>query len=111
MQREADARAKKRKAEDEPDDPRSGAWSNTSREESSKNPGGAPSGSGTKRLAETEANDSGSGDNADDNTIGVVLPFECNHCNQRFASRNSMFGHLYRKHDDDGEGAFLKTRI
>ena len=49
LQREADARARKRKAEDEPGDASSGVWSNISREESSANPEGTSSGSGTKR--------------------------------------------------------------
>ena len=40
--------------------------------------------------------------------IGAVLPFECNHCSERFASRNVMFNHLYQKHDHDGEGAAKK---
>ena len=108
LKREAEVSARKRKAEDEPDDPRSGVWSNISRDENTANPGGASSGSGTKRPAEAEANDSSRGDGAD---VGIVLPFECSHCKLRFTSRNSMFRHLYRKHDDDGEGAALRTRM
>ena len=108
----ANAAARKRRAEEEPDDPRSGVCANTGQDDDAAISGGATaSGSGTKRPADTEANDSGRGDDADDDMIGVVLPFECNHCHRRFTSRNSMFKHLYHKHDGDGEGTALRARM
>jgi hypothetical protein len=76
----ANAAARKRRADEEPDDPRSGVWANAGQDDDAAISGGATaSGSGTKRPEDTKANDSGRGDNADGNTIGVVLPFECNH--------------------------------
>ena len=84
-----DAVPRKRRAEDDLDDPRSGVWQNVGDFENeddvadlfgdfdhdAPNSGGAEaSGSGTKRPADDEADDRGRGDDVD-----IVLPFECNH--------------------------------
>ena len=117
--------AAKRKAEEEPDDPRSGIIQNIGYDdddddaptsEGAEASGRAEaSGSGTKRPADGEADDrdrgddaGGGGSNDDDGMVGAVLPFECNHCSERLASMNVMFNHLYQKHDHDGEGAAKK---
>ena len=108
-----DAIPRKRRAEDDPDDPRSGVWQNTGDVEDEDDVADlfgdfdhdAPeamdeaSGSGVKRSADDEADDRGRGD------VDIVLPFECDHCMQRFGSRNRMFNHLYHVHDDDGKCA------
>ena len=107
---------RKRRAEDDPDDHRSGVWQNVGDFEDEDNVadlfvdfddddatisgGTEASGSGTKRPADDEADDRGRGDDVD-----IVLPFECNHCNRRFSSRSVMFKHLYHRHDDDGKCA------
>ena len=35
----------------------------------------------------------------------------CSHCSRAFGSRNLLFKHLYEKHDGDGEGAALKSKL
>ena len=84
--------AAKRKAEEEPDDPRAGVFQNIGYDddapisggaETSASGGGEASGSGTKRPADEEADDRDRGDDAggggsnddDDGMIGAVLPF------------------------------------
>ena len=63
----ANAAARKRRAEEEPDDLRSGVWANTGQDGDATIPGGATaSGSGTKRPADDEADDRGRGDDVDD---------------------------------------------
>ena len=98
-----DAVPRKRQADNEPDDPRSGVWQNTGDIENEDDVADlsgdfdhdAPvtmdeaSGSGVKRPADDEADDRNRGDSVD-----IVLPFECNHCMRRFSSRNRMFNHL-----------------
>ena len=106
--------ARKRRAEEEPDEPRSGTWANIGQEEEEDAPipGGA-SGSVLRRPADEPADVEGRGDaqcDGDEDMIGSVSPLECSHCSRRFRSRKTMFKHLYHSHDDDGEGAEKKRR-
>ena len=43
--------------------------------------------------------------------IGIILPFECTLCSRRFTSRNTMFNHLYHKHDNDGKCVAKRRRL
>ena len=94
------ARQPKRKASGEhPEDPR---FDNGEGAEVVMEPAQA---SGTKRRAETDAHDSARGD------LGSVEAgsFHCEHCSQRYNSRNLLFRHLYDRHDADSCGARQRT--
>ena len=110
-------RASKRKAEEEPDDPRNDDSQGAEVVHDNEVTGGASSSASGMAIAHngdspTISYRSDQDVNGDDDMIGNLSTSECAHCQKKFSSRNLMFAHLYQKHDEDGEGIekFLKIK-